>query len=285
MTKTLLFGAKGFIGRYVVESFRQHGSQLVIAEDLGVKDITDEETTLKTIQSVRPTSIINLAGISTVTEGQLNHLFDVNAFAVNSLLESASRNGVEAFVHASSANVYGAQERKAVDESAPLKPLNHYGISKVASESYCRWYESSMRVTMTRSFNCIGRGQKPNFLVPKLLQAFKRRDSLIELGNIEISRDFVDVRDVAEVYFRLVTTDEARGAFNLASGVSTPISDLIKLLVEITGHHPEIRSNETAIRPNDLTFQQGSPAKAETALKYKNRFSLRDTLIWALEEP
>ena len=160
---------------------------------------------------------------------------------------------------ASSANVYGLPEGGPVEESAAPKPLNHYATSKLAMEHMARTYASRLPLVMTRPFNYTGRGQSEAFVVPKIVGHFARRAPVLELGNVDVARDFSDVRDVARMYRLLLERDIEPGTVvNLASGFAYSLKFVLEPLCASSGFEPEIRVNPAFVRPNDVPLLVGS---------------------------
>ena len=98
-----------------------------------------------------------------------------------------------------------------------------------------RLYED-LPIVLSRPFNYTGRGQSPNFLLPKIINAFKDSKRAIELGNLDVSRDFSDVRDVVAAYLRLRETDIPAPAYNICSGTATSLLSVIETLNELAGY-------------------------------------------------
>src|SRR3546814_7730381 len=110
----------------------------------------------------------------------------------------------------------------------------------------------NLPIVMTRPFNYTGVGQSLNFIIPKLVDHARRRVAQIELGNIDVSRDFSDVRTVADAYVRLLDTPEAVGkTFNISSGRSYALREVITMIEEIADIRFEITVNPSFVRNED----------------------------------
>ncbi|MBC7500140.1 MAG: GDP-mannose 4,6-dehydratase, partial [Herminiimonas sp.] len=162
---------------------------------------------------------------------------------------------------ASSANIYGNAAGGMLDEATPPQPVNHYAVSKLAMEHMVRTWHDRLPIVMTRPFNYTGVGQSPSFLVPKIVSHFTRREPVIELGNIDIERDFSDVRMVARVYRALLEADCAGQTVNVCSGRAYALRDIVSMMQEIAGYAIEVRVNPAFVRYSDVRTLAGSSAK------------------------
>src|SRR5262249_21154039 len=122
-------------------------------------------------------------------------------------------------------------------------------------------------IVVVRPFNYTGPGQREPYLVPKIVRHFAQRAPVIELGNIDSARDFLDVRVVVDAYTRMISTEAAfRGTFNLCSGSGTAVRGLIGMLEAITGHRIEVRVNPAFVRPNEQRRIVGSSRRLQDTI-------------------
>jgi len=186
---------------------------------------------------------------------------------------------------ASSANVYGSQGGEVIDESCHANPINHYGCSKWAMEQIARTYAERLNITITRPFNYTGCGQAEKFLVPKIVAHFQRRAPNIELGNIDILRDFSDVRWISRAYSQLLQTNDSELAIvNLCSGSLISIREIIATLEKLSGHKMAINVNPDFVRPADIARQRGDNSRLFQQLgDFPTPLGFGDTLAWMLE--
>lgn len=239
------------------------------------------------IEHERPDAIIHLAGIAFAQEVHTEPYYATNVIGTENLLRACAEVGhtPRKIVLASSSVVYGvpAEGQVEIDEQAPLRPVSHYGISKLAMELTARTWFDRLPILVVRPFNYIGRGQALNFVTAKILDHFRRRAPFIELGNLDVARDFSDVRDVAETYRRLIDIDAASDIVNVCSGRAYPLQNVIGTLEAITGHEINVRVNPAFVRPNDPKLVRGSTARLEQIIGKRHLREFNSTLRWMVE--
>ncbi len=143
------------------------------------------------------------------------------------------------------------------------------------------WFDR-LPILIVRPFNYTGRGQAPNFLVPKIVEHFARRESAIELGNIDVARDFSDVRYVARAYQALLASDAAAETVNVCTGTPYTLREILSTASDLTGHELEIRVNPAFVRQTDVKMLAGSPAKLRSLVPAVEAIPFVDTLRWML---
>ena len=299
MTRTLVTGAAGFTGRYVTRALIERGHEVhgIVHGDQpgdgeGLKtvhqaDLADLEAVRSVVEDVRPDHVVHLAAIAFVAHGDVEQIYRSNVVGARQLLEALDRGShrPSSVVLASSANVYGNAREGAQDENAPLAPVNDYGVSKVAMEYVAALYRPRLPIIIVRPFNYTGRGQSTDFLVPKIISHVRRKAPAIELGNLDVARDFSDVRMVAEVYARLVSTPEAiGGTFNICSGRAVALRTLLELVSRLSGHAMDVRVDPRLVRRSDVSRLWGSAERLEQVIGPLPAVPLEDTLSWMLED-
>ncbi|MDD2677178.1 MAG: GDP-mannose 4,6-dehydratase, partial [Methylacidiphilaceae bacterium] len=185
---------------------------------------------------------------------------------------------------ASSANVYGNQQGGMIGETAAPHPANDYAVSKLAMEYVAHLYATRLPIIITRPFNYTGVGQSPSFLIPKIVEHVRRRAPEIELGNLDVARDFSDVRSVVDAYARLLTAPGAvGGTFNICSGQAYPLRQVLDLCERITGHAMRIRVNPAFARANEVRTLCGDKTHLEQVIGPVAMPPLEETLRWMLQ--
>jgi nucleoside-diphosphate-sugar epimerase len=285
----LLTGADGFTGRHVRAELEQAGYTVAgtgthAAGNAGhhVLDITSPENCRQVVDAVRPDYVIHLAAISFVQHADAEAFYRVNVIGTLNLLQALADSGAapRSVILASSANVYGNAASGVISESQPPQPVNHYAMSKLAMEHMARTWNDRLPIAMTRPFNYTGVGQPPHFLVPKIVDHFVRREAVIELGNIDVERDFSDVRDVARVYRRLLEIDSAGETVNICSGRPYTLHRIIEMMQDSAGYEIEVKVNPAFVRKSDVKTLIGSTQKLQSVVGDLDTIPLEETLRW-----
>jgi nucleoside-diphosphate-sugar epimerase len=184
---------------------------------------------------------------------------------------------------ASSANIYGNTTEGMLDETTALNPANDYAVSKLAMEYMARLWMDKLPIVIARPFNYTGVGQSPAFLLPKIVEHFRRRADVIELGNLDVWRDFSDVRAVAQVYRHLLQVRPVGVTVNVCSGQTHSLREVLGMAQRISGHSLQVRVNPTFVRVNEVKTLCGSPERLRGLIGDWRGPALEETLRWMLE--
>lgn len=299
MSKILITGADGFTGHYLAAELQRAGYEVhglvrkpVVSGSvtgvsaLHVADLSDAAGLAAVVNEVQPDKVVHLAAIAFVAHGDIEAIYRTNLVGTRHLLEALvqSKTSLDSVLLASSANVYGNSVGGVLDEKTPPAPANDYAVSKLAMEYAARLYTERLPLIMARPFNYTGVGQAESFLIPKIVNHVRRRAPLIELGNLDVARDFSDVRNVVQLYRRLLEAPAAVGqTFNVCSGQAWSLNDVLTMVREISGHDFEVRVNPAFVRQNEVKTLVGSRAKLDAVVGQVPEIALRDTLRWMLE--
>jgi len=298
MTRTLVTGAAGFTGRYLTSLLAGRGHEvhglvhhapdapIVDSSAMHVADLADHRAIADVVAKVRPDHVVHLAAITFVGHDDIEEMYRANVVGTRHLLEALSRLDATptSVLLASSANIYGNARGGVLDETMRPAPANDYGVSKVAAEYVAQLYASKLPLTIVRPFNYTGRHQSETFLIPKIVAHARRRAPVIELGNLDVARDFSDVRSVVEAYARLLETPQAAGeTFNICSGRAVSLREIIDMVSAISGHQFDVRTNPALVRANEVRILLGSADKLESVIGDLRRIPLEETLQWMLD--
>jgi nucleoside-diphosphate-sugar epimerase len=184
---------------------------------------------------------------------------------------------------ASSANVYGNAVVDPITEDVPPAPANDYAVSKLAMEHAARLHAGRLPIIIVRPFNYTGVGQAPHFLLPKIVDHFRRGARRIELGNLDVARDFSDVRDVVVIYRRLIERAPPGTLVNVCSGAAYSLSDVLDLMAGIAGYRIDVTVNPAFVRANEVRRLAGDTSRLQQLVGPMERTPLAATLRWMYE--
>ena len=224
------------------------------------------------LDTARPDCIFHLAGASQAVD--LATYYRVNTLFAANLLQAAESVGLgdHPILLVGTSAEYGptAAERSPVDESAPPRPLSHYGISKLAQTQMAQAAARHGRpLIVARPSNIIGPGMPEHLAVQSFARqiadiAQRRREPVVEVGNLDAIRDFIDVEDVVALYVRLVREPAAAGeVINVCTGRGTAMREVLARLVAIAGVQIEVRQHSGLGKPEGVQHHVGDPAKLE----------------------
>lgn len=286
--KVLIIGIESFTGKHLahhlkVSGYDVFGTSFFESDDAHIFqcDITDKASISEILKTVLPEYIINLAGISFVGHAKKELFYTVNVLAVENILESII--GIQNYqpkkiILVSSATVYGNQASNVLDENMIPNPINHYGISKLAMEQIAKTFFDKLNIVITRPFNYTGIGQEAHFLIPKIVSHFKEHKAQIELGNIDVFREFNDVGYVCEIYQRLLESPLKSEILNLCSNRVIALKEVIRQMNALAGYEIEIKVNPLFVRQNEITSLSGSTNKLFASVGIVEQKEFRQTL-------
>jgi nucleoside-diphosphate-sugar epimerase len=295
VARALVTGLGGFTGGVLAPVLADRGFEVVgttapeqagsgAAADALPIDLLDFAALHTLVKRLQPDVVVHLAAVSLVAHGDVDATYRTNIVGTQHLLRAlveACPTPPRHVILASSANIYGNSEHDPITEDAPPRPANDYAVSKLAMEHMAALWRERLPITIARPFNYTGRGQSSRFLVPKIVEAHRHRDSVLELGNLDVERDFCDVRDVARAYADLLE-GEAGGVFNLCSGRVASLREVLDLARELSGHAPQVRVNPSFVRSNEVHRLRGSNARLLARLPGWQARPLRETISWML---
>ncbi|GLQ49253.1 GDP-mannose 4,6-dehydratase [Dyella flava] len=290
--RVLVTGLGGFTGRYLAKELQEAGYAVHGLVSPGGNDHVDllDEAAVKTaVARIQPNAVIHLAGVAFAAHSDVDKVYRTNIVGSRHLLAALAelQQKPETVLFASSALVYGnsSDSESSLDENSPLRPANDYAVSKLAMEYMARTWSSHFRLVFCRPFNYTGVGQDPRFLVPKIVSHFSRGDRHIELGNLDVWREFMDVRTVVWAYRRLLETDNGDDTFNICTGVPHSLREVLAAMADIAGYDIEVRVNPAFVRENEIRRLAGDPSRLQSRIGAMPSFSLSDTLRWMYHAP
>ncbi len=302
--RILLTGGDGFVGHYLgpmLAKANPYADCLAITRSAtkyfhgawkaAQVDISDEERIKEIIKSFQPDLLIHMAAQSSVSQG---HSASEETWNVNFGGTFALAKAVAAFVpnctffFTSSSEVYGLSLRDGpVDETAPLQPMNCYARSKAAAEQMLLdIIPKTSQLIIARAFNHLGSGQSERFVMASFAGQISRIEAglqppLLTIGNIDVARDFLDVRDVCEAYIemlRIAPTLKAPAIFNVSTGKATTIREALDILKSYARKDFKIEIDTDRLRPNDIPSASGLNEKLCRETGWKPHRPLEQTL-------
>ncbi len=272
MKKILITGIAGFVAKHFVEYLQKNNLEyevlgLDILDDYEINyqyakykkiDLTDRALIQEVLDNFKPDYILHLASVSSVSVSWLG-----------------------------SSEEYGnyPADKMPLKENYELFPCNPYAVARVSQEMLSKLYANSYNVdiVMTRSFNHIGPRQKEVFVIPSFIRQLINikndpTNNEIKVGNIEITRDFLDVRDVVDAYYKILTQGKKGEIYNVCSGNGIKLKEIIETVSKILNISPKITVDENRIRPADNLIIIGDNSKLKSELNWNPTYSLENTL-------
>lgn len=300
--RVFVTGAIGFVGGWLQAELREAGHAVVPAPGPEELDITDRAGLVRWFDAGQPPdAVVHLAGMAFPPDARAEpaEAFRVNVAGTAALFEALRALGLTPPVLVTgSSEVYGAPrpEDLPLSEVSPVAPRQPYAVSKLAQEAVA--VEAGMRygfpVVVTRSFNHTGPGQRPVFVVPALalrvLAVGRREADAVTAGNVDVRRDFSDVRDVVRAYRLLLERAASVGTgmtpevVNVGSGVAVSIRELIERLCAIAGVDPTLRIDRALVRADDPREIRADVSRLQALVAWRREFSLHTTLADVLSD-
>lgn len=290
--RALITGASGFTGRYLAQELTNHGWEVwglghthqPGLANYAVADLDDYAQLQAAVQRVAPQAVFHLAAIAFVGHGSPADFYRINVGGSRNLLQALASlpTPPQSVLMASSANVYGNSAEGKLNEAAAMSPANDYAVSKVAMEMMASLWMDRLPMAIVRPFNYTGVGQSLDFLIPKIVDHFRRKAPQIELGNLQVWRDFSDVRDVVRAYRQLAELEASSIVVNVGSQALYSLQDVLDQCVKLTGHQMEVRVNPAFVRANEVRTLCADTSRLESLIGARALVPLGQTLQWML---
>ncbi|MBN2184954.1 MAG: GDP-mannose 4,6-dehydratase [Candidatus Krumholzibacteriota bacterium] len=314
--RAMVTGANGFVGRYLLGELSEAGYDL-LAVDLSSSadvdpcefppdtvyrrcDLRDAVHLNELLEEWEPGNIFHLAARSSAARSFHDPAgtFQANLIGTLNLLEAERRIGLGAkMMLTGSSEEYGVRTpgEMPLSEESPIEPVSPYAASKAAQNllamQYFRTFGSNL--TMTRSFGHTGPGQTDTFVLPSFarqcaLISAGEKDPVISAGNLDVERDFLDVRDVVRAYRLLMEKGRAGQVYNVCSGSGLVLKDALERIASAAGVEVEIRTDPDLLRPVDIPVMIGNNQKLREDTGWIPEISadrmLDDLVLWWKEK-
>lgn len=287
MRDLLVTGQNGFVGRHVTALAA--GRWRVIPH--APHDLLNPVSLDDWLAHCCPAAVIHLAGQTFVPQAFRDpaQTLQINLLGTLNLLQALKRRGFRGtFLYVSSGDVYGqvAVEQLPITESCPPQPRNPYAVSKLAAEHLClQWSfsEPDWRILIARPFNHAGPGQADHFVLPDMARQLLRvRQGLqspqISVGDVDVTRDFLDVRDVVQAYFDLLEKGQPGETYNVCSGQEQLIRDLIMQMAELADVQITLQQDSKRLRKAEQRRTRGCSNKLQRHTGWQPRVPITTTL-------
>jgi GDP-4-dehydro-6-deoxy-D-mannose reductase len=311
--RVLITGVSGFVGPYVADHIaevapetelygllwgeldqdrrRQLGSDLRLLEG----DVTDPAAIAMVLETSRPDVIVHMAAASSVARSWSNvaRALEINAIGTANLFETILELQMRpVIVVSSSAEVYGRvdPEQGPIGEHSPLAPVSPYGTSKAAQDLLAAQYVAGrgLAVVRLRPFHLTGPRRPDHFVVSSFAAQIARiehglEEPLLKVGNLDAVRDITDVRDAARAYWLAGTRGTGGEVYNLCSGRSLRVGDLLDELLALSNAHIAVEVDAGRLRTHDIPWLVGDHSRLTATTGWQPVIPLRQTLLDLLE--
>ena len=313
--RAFITGLDGFAGQWLARQLIRNGDEVaggsrsetpsytvVLPEEASSLrwfpfTLPDDDRLGQALAEWRPSAVFHLAAQAFVGDALADPggAARINVDGTATVIDAIRHHAPNArMLYVGSADAYGTVTAAdlPLNESAPLRPANPYAQSKAAGEALA--LASKLDVVVTRSFNHTGPGQRTVFAVPSFARqiadiASGKTKPPLRVGNLDARRDYSDVRDVARAYRLLMERGERGAVYNVCTGASIAMRDVVNMLMEIAGVAPVIQVDPARLRPADSPDIVGDNAKLRAATGWEPAIpllnTLRDVYTWCAQVP
>jgi GDP-4-dehydro-6-deoxy-D-mannose reductase len=296
--RIFITGGTGFVGSHLVRFLKPSKAKIVSAsssksrcEEPGVEylkvDIRNPDEVRAAVREVVPSEIYHLAGVSAVDASWNDPrlTFDVNVLGSYNVFEAAMKlSSPPRILNVSTSQVY-ARSASPLTESSPLGPENPYAATKAMAELLTVQYRKSTSggIITARAFNHAGPGQLANFVLSSMAKQFAEvglglRPASLALGNVDVKRDFTDVRDVVRAYKMLIDEGNPGEIYNVCSGKKVGLREVIDMFRALLNVDVTIDTDAKKVRSNDADTIWGDPSKIRQQRGWFPHIALAKTL-------
>jgi len=304
MVKYLITGANGFCGRHLADVLDNNGNNVygisrtipdaLVAQHPNVTyeqcNLIDHTSVYNMLKKIKPDCIFHLAAESSVGSSWKNPvnmmnnnvLSQINIFEAVRELELPTR-----IIVACSSEEYGLIKESdlPINEKCCFNPLSTYAVSKVSQDMLAYQYYKSygMDIVRVRSFNLTGPGRPPTYALSSFAYQIAKNEkkmipNVISVGNLDVKRDYTDVRDAVNGYYELALKAKPGTVYNLCSGKAYDLRELLDVLISFSTTDVNVKKDDSKFRPSDLPIMLGDNTKIKTEIGWIPKIYINTTL-------
>jgi GDP-4-dehydro-6-deoxy-D-mannose reductase len=299
MSRVLVTGGTGFVGSYLVPYLQSNGDDVTVLASRSNPsmnssthyydvDVRHTAAVRAVVRDSAPDFIYHLAAISTLAMAATNPelTYEVNVLGAYNIFEAAmNQSSPVRVLNISSSQVY-APSASRLNEDAPVVPAGPYASSKAMTEVLAKQYRerSGGGIITARPFNHTGPGQSEDFVLSSIAKQFAeieigRRKPTLSLGNIQVKRDFTDVRDVVRAYKAVVIGGTLGEVYNVCSGIAISIEEILEIFQRIANVKVSVEVDPNRVRENDVPTISGDASKIARNTGWHPTIELPETLM------
>ena len=295
--RVLVTGGTGFVGSHLIPFLQSRSFDIAVLSSSGRPantgldyhqvDLRNGNEVRRIVREFAPDHIYHLAGISTLADACADPrlTYTVNVLGACDLFDEAMRlSPAPRILNVSTSQVYAPSSRP-LKEDSPLSPGSHYAASKAMAELLATQYRVSSTggIITVRPFNHTGPGQSASFVLPSIAKQFAeiqsgRRQHTVSVGNIDVKRDFTDVRDVVRAYVALLEAGQAGETYNVCSGTCILLRDVLDKFQAVAGIKVNVETDPYKIRVNETPEVCGDASKLRAATGWFPTIPLEKTM-------
>lgn len=298
MKKILIFGAGGFVGKYLAQEFTDNGYQVVASDKVNSgtlpsdinfieEDLLDADAVLQIFATEKPDMVINLAGISSVGASwnipQMT--ISVNVIGALNIMEAARQSEKKPKLMFIGSSEEYISSNFSINEERLLNASNPYGISKVTQEQFAQMYSKNygLQVYCVRPFNHTGVGQRDSFVLPSFCKQVAEieksgKPGTMKIGDLTVKRDFSHVKDIVRAYRMIIESDNSNLIYNVGSGHAYSLSDLLDYIIGLSSVDIKVEVDPKRMRPTDQPVVCCDYTLIKNRLGWEPEYSVFDAL-------
>jgi GDP-4-dehydro-6-deoxy-D-mannose reductase len=298
MSKVLVTGANGFVGKHLVHELAENGIETVTvggphpadshsspSDSTYSLDLSDAES-VNAIDFSDISGVIHLAGLAAVGpsfDDPMRYITSNIAMECNLFEAALKQDSHPRFLIVSSGALYDSAAELPLTEASSTLPSSPYAVSKLGQEQLAQYYgQRGLETIIARPFNHTGPGQALGFIVPditaQIMACEQGTQSEVLVGNLDAKRDYTDVRDIARAYRLLLEKGVPGETYNVCSGRALSGHEIVESLLEASGTKPPVTQDPAKMRPADNPEIYGDHQKLTDATGWRPEIDIKTTL-------